>query len=141
MGTLVHGQDDRVGSWVAQRVEQSASWGAFRAFGMERDGELVAGVVVNNYNGSNATCHIAVDRPGKDMLALFNVVCDYAFNHCGLHRLTGLVPSDKPKVLRFDLRIGFELEFVMKRAAPGGADMNVLVMWRETCPWLPRSSR
>lgn len=136
MNRLVFDESARVGQWVADRVEQTASWGSFYAMGTERDGELVAGIVCNNFNGSNATVHIAVEKPGKDMIALFRAFCDYAFNQCKLKRITGLVPADLPKVLEFDKKLGFEHEFVMKDAAPGGADLHVLVMRPETCRWL-----
>lgn len=104
--------------------------------GAERDGEIIAGIVLNNLNGSNATCHIAVAKTGKYLPELFRHFCEYAFRQCRLLRLTGLVPSDKPKVLAFDKHLGFEEEFLMKKAAPDGADMHILVMWADTCRWL-----
>ena len=33
--------------------------------GAEVNGELVSGVVFNNFNESNSTCHIAVSKPTK----------------------------------------------------------------------------
>lgn len=133
---LIYDDKHRVGDWVAARVEQAAGWGSFYAMGVEREGEIVAGIVLNNFNDSNAVCHIAVTKPGKDMLMLLRAFADYAFNQCKLNRLTGLVPSDKPDVLAFDLHLGWEEEFLMKQAAPGGADMHVLVMRPENCRWL-----
>lgn len=135
---LVLDEKERVGAWVAERVEQSAGWGDFYAMGAERNGELVAGVVLNNYNGANATAHICVTKPGKDMLLLFREFCVYAFRIAKLKRITGLVPADKPRVYAFDKHLGFEDEFVMRGAAPGGVDMHVLVMWHDKCPWLEK---
>lgn len=138
MGRLVTDQKERVAQWVAARVEQSASWGAFYAMGIERNGEIVAGVVVNNFNGVNATAHIAIDRPGKDTILLLRAVADYAFRQCRLKRLTGLVPASSPDVLAFDLHIGWEEEFVMPCAAPDGGPLHVLVMWPDKCRWLEK---
>lgn len=135
---LVTDDKARIGSWVAQQVEQSAQWGSHSAFGVERDGEIVAGVVVNNFNGHNATCHIAVSRPGKDMITLLRAVADYAFRQCKLKRLTGLVDASKPHVLAFDKHIGWEEEFLMKQAGSDGGDLHVLVMWPHTCRWLEK---
>jgi hypothetical protein len=132
---LVFDQKERVGAWVAEHVDQSASWGSFYAMGVEQDGEIVAGVVVNNFNGSNATCHIAVTKPGKAMIKLFEAVTDYAFRQCRLNRLTGMVPASKPDVLAFDLHLGWEHEFTMPKGAPDGDDLHVLVMWPDTCRW------
>lgn len=135
MSNLVFDQKFLVGEWVAHKVGQNADWGSFYAMGVERDGELVAGVVFNNYNGANATCHIAIDKFTKAIIPLFEAVCDYAFNHCKLKRLTGMVPSNEPDILAFDKHLGFEEEFVMKDGAPG-ADMHVLVLWPDKCRWL-----
>ena len=92
-------------------------------------------MVINNYNGSNATCHIAVAQQTKLLISLFHHVCDYAFNHCKLKRLTGMVPMNEPAVIEFDKHLGFEEEFVMKDGAVD-SDMQVLVMWPDKCRWL-----
>lgn len=126
----------RVGEWVSERVGHVGSWGDFYAMGaIDQYGEIVAGVVVNNYNGANATCHIAIDRKTKSIIHLFRGVCDYAFNQCKLKRLTGMVPTDERATIEFDKHLGFVEEFVMKDGAPG-ADMMVLVLWPHNCRWL-----
>ena len=135
MAQLVFDQSARVGEWVAERVDQRGSWGDFYAMGIEQDGQIVAGVVINNYNGANATCHIAIDKRTKKLVVLFQHVCNYAFNYAKLKRLTGMVPTNEPHIIAFDKHLGFEEEFVMKDGAPG-ADMMVLVMRPETCRWL-----
>jgi hypothetical protein len=134
--SLVFDQKDRVGEWVARKVDQTASWGSFYAMGIERDGEIVAGIVFNNMNGVNATCHIAIEKAGKAFLELLCHAANYAFNHCKLKRLTGMVPASKPDVLAFDLHLGWQEEFVMQDAAFDGGPLHVLVMRPETCRWL-----
>jgi RimJ/RimL family protein N-acetyltransferase len=135
MAELVFDRQELIGSWVATQVNQGAEWGSFFAIGVMSGEQVLAGVVINNYNGANATCHIAIAQQTKMLVPLLRSVCDYAFNHCKLKRLTGMVPSNEPKILAFDKHLGFEEEFVMKDGAPG-ADMHVLVMWPDTCPWL-----
>ena len=135
MAHLVYDQSPRVGAWVATKVGQGASWGDFYAIGVERGQDLIAGVVINNYNGANATCHIAIEQQTKMIVPLFQAVCDYAFNHCKLKRLTGMVPTNEPHIIAFDKHLGFEEEYVMKNGAPG-ADMQVLVLWPDDCRWL-----
>lgn len=136
---LVIDEKHAVGEWVAQQVGQLGSWGDFYAMGVRIDGEWVAGVVVNNFNGANATCHIAITKRTRHMITLFRAMCDYAFNQCGLKRLTGMVPTNEPKVIAFDKHLGFVEEFVMKDGAPG-ADMLVMVLWPHNCRWLPEVS-
>ena len=127
---------DYVGNWVALQTGQTGDWGSFNAFGVEVGDAIVAGVVINNINGANATVHIAISKPTKLLYQLFAVVCDYAFNQLGLLRLTGMVPTDEPDTIAFDKKLGFEEEFVMKDGAPG-ADMQFLVMWHDKCRWRP----
>jgi hypothetical protein len=133
---LIFDQKERVGDWVAQQVEQTASWGSFYAMGVEKDGQIVAGVVVNNYNCANATAHIAIAYRTREIVDLFRHVCRYAFVQCGLSRLTGMVPLSKPDVIAFDKHLGFKEEFVMRKAAHDGGDLMVLVMWPDGCRWL-----
>lgn len=135
MANLVFDQKERIGAWVANQVGQTGAWGGFYAMGVEVNGQIVAGIVFNNFNGANATCHIAVERPNKAFLKLLEAAADYAFNYCRLKRLTGMVPSNEPHILAFDKHLGWEEEFVMKDAAPG-ADMHILVMWPDRCRWL-----
>jgi len=137
MAKLVFDQSARIGAWVAEITGQSSSWGSFYAMGVMSGEDILAGVVVNNHNGANATCHIAVVKQTKMIVSLFQAVCDYAFRHCKLKRLTGMVPTNEPAVIAFDKHLGFEEEFVMKDGAPG-ADMMVLVMWHDKCRWLPK---
>jgi len=133
---LVFDNKERVGTWVADQVEQTASWGDFYAMGLEHQGEIIAGVVINNYNSANATCHIAISKPTRELPELFRHVCLYAFRQCGLKRLTGMVPASKPKVLAFDKHLGFEEEFIMPCAAADGGALVVLVLWPDKCRWL-----
>jgi RimJ/RimL family protein N-acetyltransferase len=135
MDILVFDQKEAIGAWVAQQVNQTCEWGSFYSLGIVRDGEIIAGVVFNNFNGANATCHIAISKFSRVMPAMIEHSCKYAFEFCGLKRLTGMVPSNEPKILAFDKHLGFEEEFVMKDGAPG-ADMHVLVMWPDKCRWL-----
>lgn len=135
MAVLVFNQRERIGAWVAKKVGQTADWGSFYAMGAEEGGEIVAGIVMNNMNGANATTHIAVERTGKYLPRLLSAFADYAFRQCGLKRLTGMVPTNEPSIIEFDKHVGFEEEFVMRDGAPG-ADMMVMVLRPETCRWL-----
>lgn len=137
MGTrLVFDEKQRVGDWVARQVDQNAAWGGFYAMGVEQDGEIVAGIVMNNYNGSNATGHFATVKFGKAFVGLMRHFFEYAFVQCKLRRITGFTPMDLPKAINFIHKIGFEDEYVMRSAARDGVDMLVTVMWADKCRWL-----
>jgi len=129
--SLVFDDKERVGAWVADQVEQTSSWGDFYAMGAEANGEIVSGVVFNNFNESNSTCHIAVSKPNRLFLELLDHAYSYAFGQCKLKRLTGLVASDNHKALRLDKHIGFVEEGVMAKAGRQGQDIITLVLWPE----------
>ena len=127
---LVFDDKDTIGDWVADQVGQDSSWGCFYAMGIMRGTEVLAGVVINNMNDSNATAHVAVAKPSRLLHQLFSHFCKYAFVHCGLKRVTGMVPTSEPKTIEFDKHLGFVEEFVMKHGA-NNSDMQVLVLWPE----------
>ena len=126
---LVFDDKKRVGAWVAEEVKKRSEWGSFYAMGAETDGQLVSGIVFNNFNECNATCHIAVSKPTKLFLELLDHGFKYAFETCKLRRLTGLVEADNSKALKLDKHIGFIEEGVMKEAGSEGQDIIVLVLW------------
>lgn len=136
MNRLVFDDRERVGRWVAQGGDPLARYGDYYAMGAERNGELVAGIVVDHLlPGANAFAHITITKPGKDTYALIRAFFDYVFRQCGLKRVTGFTPSVWPKVLEFQKKIGFTEEFRIVDGFPGG-DMVVFVMRPETCKWL-----
>jgi RimJ/RimL family protein N-acetyltransferase len=126
---LIFDDKERVGAWVAKEVEQRCTWGSFYAMGAEVNGKLVSGIVFNNFNECNATAHIAVSKPSKLFLELLDHAVLYAFESCGLKRVTGLVEADNSKALKLDKHIGFIEEGVMEQAGSEGQDMKVLVLW------------
>jgi len=128
---LVFDEKERVGDWVANQVGQVSSWGDFYAMGAELKGELVAGVVFNNFTGSSATAHIAVSKPTKGLMELLDHAFVYAFKTCELRRVTGLVEVENEKALILDKHIGFIEEGVMHEAGTDGQDIIVLVLWPE----------
>lgn len=128
---LIFDDKDRVADWVAEQMADGATWHNYYAMGAERQGELVSGIVFENLNGHNANVHIAVSKPTKLFLELLDHAFIYAFETCGLRRLTGLVEADNIKALQLDLHIGFQIEAVMKGAGSSGQDLLILVLWPE----------
>ena len=129
--SLIFDDKDRVGDWVADQMPDGASWHNYYAMGAEKQGELVSGIVFENFNGHNANVHIAVSKPTKLFLQLLDHAFVYAFETCKLRRLTGLVEADNVKALQLDLHIGFKIEAVMKEAGSAGQDLLILVLWPE----------
>lgn len=135
---LVIDEHARVAEWVAERAGCSAhAWAGYVGIGVEQDGDLLAGVVLESFTGSNANIHVAgVGRHWLNRALLFTVF-DYAFNQLGLRRLTGYVQVNNIDALRFDTHLGFAQEAVIHDGTPSG-DVIVLAMYSETCRYLRR---
>ena len=129
VSNLIFDDKERVGTWVAERVKQLASWGDFYAMGAELNGDLVSGVVFNNVGASNATCHIAVSKPTKTLSELLDHAFVYAFEQLKLKRLTVFVESTNDKSLKITSNIGFVDEGVMRQAGDEGQDVVIKVLW------------
>ena len=136
---LVLDQHQRVAEWVASQTGCSdAAWAGYVCLGLENEaGELLAGIVLESYNGRSANVHIAgVGRQwmNRNMLVTF---FHYCFNHLKLKRLTGLTPASNAPALAFNRHVGFEVEYVMPDGAPDG-DLVIQVLRPENCRYIPK---
>lgn len=130
-GNLIHGAD--VGHWVAAQTDGAYFSAMSQAIGLVRDGELVAGVIYENWNGKSITCHIAfLGRLSKAFLAL---AFRYAFITCGAHKIIAPVMSDNTDALRVVRKMGFLEEARIVDGAPRG-DIVLFTMTAETCRFL-----
>lgn len=137
---LIIGDDDTVARWVSEQADVLWLSGAGKAIGWAEGGELLAGVVYQNYNGVNVFTHIA----GKGMCWLSRkflwTIFDYPFNQLGCRRITATVLASNTTSRRFVEHLGFSLESTMRQAARDG-DVLVYVMFREDCRWLHLPSK
>jgi RimJ/RimL family protein N-acetyltransferase len=130
---IVYDQKLRVGRWVMARTGFVDDWGNYEAIGLEKGGDLIAGVVYNQVSEFNCSMHVAA-IPGRRWLTreYLNACFRYPFVQLGLLRVTGLVPAKNQQALRFDLHLGFKVEGIMRRCL-GSDDLVVLGMLREEC--------
>lgn len=111
--------------------------GGMKGLGLERDGELVAGVIYEGYNGRNVWMHVGA-VPGKRWLVreYLHYCFHYPFVELGCDRLSGYVESSNAEARRFDEHLGFTEEARLQGAARDGGDVILYVMWREQCRFL-----
>lgn len=136
---LVLDDHARVAAWVAEQTGCSDhAWAGYACLGLENEaGELVAGIVLESYNGRNANVHIA--GVGKQWLNrnLLLTFFHYVFNHLRLQRLTGLTPASNAPALAFNRHVGFTVEYVMPDGAKDG-DLVIQVLRPADCRYLLR---
>lgn len=110
------------GTWVAGRGT---------AIGWAKDGEIVAGVLYEDWNGANVICHIRAEgRLGSPYF--LSVIFDYPFNQLGVKRITVPISSNNAPCIRMVKNMGFRLEATLKEAAPDG-DLLIFRLFRDEC--------
>lgn len=136
MKTVIYGQDERVMTWVGQRIDED-DFGNGVGIGLEQDGELIAGVVFNLYTGPSICMHVASEPGRRWMTRDFLFRCfAYPFLQLQCNRITGLVRMDNLDAQRFDEHLGFKKEGILRKAASDGTDFILYGMLKEECRWL-----
>jgi len=127
----------RIADFVIGKIGHGRKTDNFTAIGLESDGNVVAGVVYSDYNGNNVLAGIAGE--GKHWLTReFRwYMFYYPFIQMGVERITVRVETNNLQSQRFVEKLGFELEFSMKRAGRFG-DLLIYRMFREDCKYLER---
>ncbi len=125
---------EEVGPWVCEGTRGTWTPQRGTAIGRKVDGRLVAGVIYEDWNGANVSCHIRGIGNWASKTFLW-AIFDYPFNQLGVRRLTGLSDSANIRANEFIKRLGFSLECSLAGATPGG-DLNIYRMTREECRYL-----
>lgn len=114
-----------------------AATAGMKGLGLEKDGELVAGVAYEGFNGHNVWMHVAAQPGGKWMTRDFLRYCFYyPFEELKVSRISGYVEASNKHALKFDLHLGFKPEARLSGAASDGGDVVVLVMRRGDCRYV-----
>ena len=136
MRRLITNDRVRVGKRVAERVGRTDPWTTAAALGLEKDGELVAGIVIDGYTPkARGSMHCAIDRHGMSKEFLFSCF-DYAFNFLDLKVLLNPVSAKNEASLRFTKHIGFTELCRIPQAWDGTEDLVLFQMQRSDCRWL-----
>lgn len=136
MKTIVANQKERVGDWVADKIGCDRNWGAFEAIGIEQDGAIIAGVVIDGYT-KNARCSIHCAGDGKRWLnrEFLSVVFRYVFVQAACRVVVSTVNSENEASMKFTAHLGFEEQCRVEGGSPEG-DLVIFAMRRENCRWL-----
>lgn len=126
--------EKRIGPWVCQRTGGQFD-GLGTAIGLEKDGELIAGVLYDGYNGNSVCMHVAAVGKRWMTKEYLRVCFDYPFKQLKVKKILGVVDSMNIDARRFDEHLGFELEAVIAGAGQKG-DMLIYSMTPERCRFL-----
>jgi RimJ/RimL family protein N-acetyltransferase len=134
--SIVCGQKERVGAWVGARIGNAEPWHNYEAIGIEHQGELVGGVVIDNYITA-ARCSIHCAGAGRRWLTrefLF-VVFDYVFRQLGCNAVVNIVDGSNADSIRFTGHLGFSIVHRIKGGGKGGSDGVIFELQKSDCKW------
>ncbi len=122
-----------VGPWVAKKVFGTFTPETSEAIGLKRHGELVAGVIYENWNGRSMVVHVAVQ--GLMTPAYLAAIYHYPFVHVGADKVIAPIGEGNEESIRFVCKMGFRLEGRIPDAHPDGA-LLLYTMSREQCKYI-----
>lgn len=127
----------RVGAFVAPLIGYRGPWFEISAIGLERDEELVAGVVYEDYTGKAVQAHIA-GKPGRKWMTprFLWAIFYYPFKQLGVDRIYCFVSSSNAESMRLAEHLGFKVHSVLEGAARDGNDMIIYSLHRDECRFL-----
>lgn len=131
---IVYGENERASSWC---VSEGWKLGTkAQSIACEKDGDLVAVCVFDDYRGSDIRIH-AARAPAQRFLprAYWHAVYAYPFLQVGCLRVTAPIAASNAKAIGLVERVGFRLETRLERACHG-EDLLIFVLWREACRFL-----
>lgn len=129
--------DSSLGVPIAKAARASFNAQVDTCLARVENGQLLGGFTFTDYTGRGGSmmCHVAGFRPGWLNRHLLMNAANYAFNHCGCNRLFGQVRATQPKVLAFDLKLGWKEVAFLEGVFPDGG-CHIVSMAREDCRWL-----
>lgn len=128
---------NRVSEFCSEKMGGGGPWFLFQAIGLERDGELIAGVIYDRYSGPDISLHLAA-VPGRRWLnrLFLHEVLRYPFLQLEVARISGEVEASNSDALRLNAHVGFEYEATKRGAASSGDDLILMVLWKSKCRFL-----
>jgi len=124
-----------VGAWVCARLGCTFDKESATAIGIESDGQLVAGVVYDNYRHRSISMHVASSACNWLTARALRAFFGYPFYQLGVAKVIAPVDSENSKSRRFVEHLGFVLEASIAGASEKG-DLLIYTMSRAQCRFL-----
>ena len=122
-----------IGHWTAARLD-SAFWeDRHRAIGLVRAGQIVAGVIYENWNKASIMAHMVVE--GRLNKAFISAIFDYAYRVCGVEKVICPVVETNTKSMGLLRHMGFAEEARLRDCSPQG-DIVLFTLRRQDCRFL-----
>jgi hypothetical protein len=139
MTVPIWGRDRDVAKWVVARVQDIKTveeLGDFATIGFALDNKVVAGFVFNNYTEDEIMLSCASDNPRWMTRGNIKTIFGYAFNQCGVHRLSVICAKGNKRVRKLAEGMGFRLEGTLKEHFDRKHDGIIYGMTKPECKWI-----
>lgn len=123
----------RVGEWTAKRLFTLYHAEGSEAIGLERNGELVAGVIYENWNHKSITAHIVIE--GRITPSYLAAIFDYPFNVACVDKIIAPCAESNLESQKLLQNFGFTEEARIADAHPSGC-LLIYTMARDACRFL-----
>lgn len=117
--------DERVARFISERLGFSFC-PPFSVMGIERDGEVVGGVLFNHFEGSDV--HVSLAGEGWNR-AFIEAVGRYVYDQLRCERMTAVTAD--PAVIDYARRLGGEVEGSLRSHFGPGKDATIVGILRE----------
>jgi RimJ/RimL family protein N-acetyltransferase len=132
---LIYGHDAWVGKWAGDRLGIS-DWGACRAIGVTRHGEMVAAAVFHQYRHPNIEISfVTTDRHWATKKVVQGIL-GYPFLQLGCKRLTAITEATNQRTRAFLCRLGFHQEGIHPDAFDSGNAVTYGLLRKDAARWL-----
>ena len=140
MLTYFSDRTEWVCAWVAERITgyRSNEFQPCSSIGVMRGGQLVAGIIFNNFRKKSRDIHLTVAAENKHWMSrqTLRVVFNYVFNQLGCIRLTVVIAKKNKRARKLALGLGFQYEGKLRKGIDGLEDAVIYGMLHNECRWL-----
>lgn len=133
--------DEAVAKWVAERLDIE-DFGYCRTMALVADdGEMLGGVIFNNWRHTNIEMTIATVSPRWCKRSVLATIFSYPFFQLKCKRVTAITEVMNQPVRAFLCRLGFQEEGTLRKWFLDGADGVIYGMLAEECRWITVEER
>lgn len=113
---LAFGFDREIAGWVTERLPHVNDFGDCRAIGVISGGQLIAGVVYNEYQEQYGTIAVSVaaDTPRWAAKGIIRAMLHYPFQQLNVNKVWSAMMHTNERAIRFNKGLGFTQEAVLK---------------------------
>ena len=138
MISTVFGADEFIKDWVAKRLNIEG-FGPSVAIGIQRDSQLIGGVVYHDWRDGQIEASIATSSPGWATRSVLHTIFAFPFSQVGVNRILVTCDASNKKAMKMNHQLGFTQEGVLRQLYPPH-DGIVWGMLQNECKWLRSNS-